>query len=221
MELLEKVNPLSSCEGAALILDGTGDKVTYAVTGKTYEVNDVGILHPDPISLPANSRLRAGQVGWITCGMKDATEGQLKSLLCVRSVDSYACPRQHTLATLYIITTNLSNCLKKWKKQFLWCLLASIRPRAKTILVWQRRSNGYIPQSAFLISITLTEIRSIQLTLTDRSIILQPAASPALGQGFRLGFLGALHLDVCRQRLLDEYGAEVIVTKPFVPIRGQ
>jgi translation factor GUF1, mitochondrial len=56
-------------------LDRAGDKLTSAATGKTYEVNDVGILHPDAISLPTNSRLRAGQVGWLTCGMKDATEG--------------------------------------------------------------------------------------------------------------------------------------------------
>ena len=41
----------------------------------------------------------------------------------------------------------------------------------------------------------------------------------ALGQGYRLGFLGTLHLDVFRQRLEDEYGHEILVTTPTVPFR--
>lgn len=59
-----------------------------------------------------------------------------------------------------------------------------------------------------------------QLTLNDRSVTVQRESSVALGQGFRLGFLGTLHMDVFRQRLLDEYGSDVIVTRPFVPIRS-
>ena len=44
-----------------------------------------------------------------------------------------------------------------------------------------------------------------RLTLTDRSVTMQRESSAALGQGFRLGFLGALHADVFRQRLEDEW----------------
>jgi translation elongation factor EF-4 len=40
--------------------------------------------------------------------------------------------------------------------------------------------------------------------------------SAALGQGWRLGFLGLLHMEVFNQRLEQEYGAEVIVTVPSV-----
>ena len=42
----------------------------------------------------------------------------------------------------------------------------------------------------------------------------------ALGQGFRLGFYGALHLEVFRQRLEEEYASETVVTKPFVPVKS-
>ncbi|KAG0144527.1 hypothetical protein CROQUDRAFT_659847 [Cronartium quercuum f. sp. fusiforme G11] len=58
-----------------------------------------------------------------------------------------------------------------------------------------------------------------QLVLNDRSVAVQKESSVALGQGFRLGFLGTLHMDVFRQRLSDEYGSEVIVTRPFVPLK--
>lgn len=61
---------------------------------------------------------------------------------------------------------------------------------------------------------------SFQLTLTDRSVAIQRESSAALGQGFRLGFLGSLHMDVFRQRLEDEYDANIVVTAPTVPYKG-
>lgn len=58
-----------------------------------------------------------------------------------------------------------------------------------------------------------------RLTLNDRSVSVERESSIALGQGFRLGFLGTLHMDVFRQRLEDEYQSEVIVTAPTVPYK--
>ncbi|BGP54534.1 Translation factor guf1 mitochondrial [Rhodotorula sphaerocarpa] len=58
-----------------------------------------------------------------------------------------------------------------------------------------------------------------RLTLTDRSVTVSRESSSFLGQGFRLGFNGSLHMDVFRQRLEDEFDEEVIVTRPLVPVR--
>ncbi|KAG8763099.1 Translation factor guf1 mitochondrial [Ceratobasidium sp. 423] len=58
-----------------------------------------------------------------------------------------------------------------------------------------------------------------RLLLTDRSVTANRESSASLGQGIRLGALGSLHMDVLRQRLEDEYGAQVIVTAPTVPYR--
>lgn len=58
-----------------------------------------------------------------------------------------------------------------------------------------------------------------RLAINDRSITMQRESMTALGQGYRLGFLGTLHLDVFRQRLEDEYGHEILVTTPTVPFR--
>lgn len=45
-----------------------------------------------------------------------------------------------------------------------------------------------------------------RLLLTDPAIEARPDVNPALGQGFRCGFLGILHLDVFKQRYVAELG---------------
>ncbi|KAI8893811.1 P-loop containing nucleoside triphosphate hydrolase protein [Globomyces pollinis-pini] len=56
-----------------------------------------------------------------------------------------------------------------------------------------------------------------RLSLNDASVSVQKETSSSLGQGFRLGFLGTLHMDVFRQRLEEEYDTTVINTMPTVP----
>jgi elongation factor 4 len=56
-----------------------------------------------------------------------------------------------------------------------------------------------------------------RLTLNDASVSVQKETSTSLGQGFRLGFLGTLHMDVFRQRLEEEHDTQVINTMPTVP----
>lgn len=58
-----------------------------------------------------------------------------------------------------------------------------------------------------------------KLVLTDSVVTVAPDTSPALGHGFRLGFLGLLHLEVFVQRLQQEYQAEPIITAPSVTYR--
>ncbi|KAK4306724.1 hypothetical protein Pmani_021467 [Petrolisthes manimaculis] len=58
-----------------------------------------------------------------------------------------------------------------------------------------------------------------RLCLNDGSVTVQTEASSALGQGWRLGFLGLLHMDVFNQRLEQEQGAQVITTTPSVPYK--
>ncbi|XP_049287749.1 translation factor GUF1 homolog, mitochondrial [Anopheles funestus] len=55
-----------------------------------------------------------------------------------------------------------------------------------------------------------------KLVLNDSAVTVTPDSSPALGQGWRLGFLGLLHLDVFSQRLQQEYDAEPVLTAPSV-----
>jgi translation factor GUF1, mitochondrial len=55
-----------------------------------------------------------------------------------------------------------------------------------------------------------------KLILNDSAVTCTPDSSPALGQGWRLGFLGLLHLEVFSQRLQQEHQAEPILTAPSV-----
>jgi GTP-binding protein LepA len=52
--------------------------------------------------------------------------------------------------------------------------------------------------------------------LNDSSIIYEKETSAALGHGYRLGFLGMLHMDITLERLKREYGQDLIATMPSV-----
>uniref|UniRef100_A0A1A9X1G1 Translation factor GUF1 homolog, mitochondrial n=1 Tax=Glossina brevipalpis TaxID=37001 RepID=A0A1A9X1G1_9MUSC len=58
-----------------------------------------------------------------------------------------------------------------------------------------------------------------KLILNDSAVTVNIDSSPALGQGWRLGFLGLLHMEVFCQRLEQEHGAEPIITAPSVTYR--
>jgi GTP-binding protein LepA len=52
--------------------------------------------------------------------------------------------------------------------------------------------------------------------LNDSSIVYEKETSAALGHGYRLGFLGMLHMDITIERLKREYGQDLIATMPSV-----
>lgn len=58
-----------------------------------------------------------------------------------------------------------------------------------------------------------------KISLSDSSISYEPESSKALGFGFRIGFLGLLHMEILQERLEREFNLSIVATAPSVEFR--
>jgi translation elongation factor EF-4 len=77
--------------------------------------------------------------------------------------------------------------------------------------------SGFFPEESSDFNLLRKSIE--KLCINDSSVSLSDDSSPALGQGYRIGFLGLLHMEIFKERLENEFKQSVIITAPNVPYK--
>ncbi|KAL0332045.1 UNVERIFIED_CONTAM: Translation factor GUF1, mitochondrial [Sesamum calycinum] len=186
------------------VVDGAmrkGEKISSAATGQSYEVLDVGIMHPE---LTQTGVLLTGQVGYVVSGMRSTKEARVGDTL------------YHTRSTVKPLPG----------KVFLMLMMDMSDDPILGNETFMQYFTGFKPVKhmvfAGLYPADGSDFEALshaieRLTCNDASVSVTKESSTALGLGFRCGFLGLLHMDVFHQRLEQEHGAHVISTVPTVP----
>src|SRR5690606_135026 len=151
-----------------------GVKVRVQFTGKTDQVDSVGVFNPKHTS---TADLKAGEVGFIIAGIKDIHGAPVGD-------------------TLTLAATPDVEMLPGFQR---------VKPQVYA---------GLFPVS----SDDFEDFRDAlqKLTLNDAALQYEPESSDALGFGFRIGFLGMLHMEIIQERLEREYDLDLITTAPTV-----
>ena len=149
-------------------------KITILSTGRSYQVDKVGVFTP---KREDREELGPGEVGFVVASIKDI----------------FGAPVGDTI-------TGTEN------------------PAATTLPGFQqvqpRVFAGIFPVEADDYE-NLREALS-KLRLNDAALQYEPETSQALGFGFRIGFLGMLHMEIIQERLEREYDLDLITSAPTV-----
>ncbi len=151
-----------------------GDKVRMIRSGRTYEISDIGRLHPRMES--SVDGLEAGEVGYVSAAIKALTDVKVGDTMTHEDRQAPALDGFREM------------------KPMVYC---GLYPSGET---------------------TYDQLREAveKLTLNDASFRWAPESGGALGHGFRCGFLGMLHMEICQERLEREHDLDMVQTAPTV-----
>ena len=151
-----------------------GQKIQMMSNKVSYDIEKVGVFTP---KLKYVDRLTAGEIGFITAGIKKVADCKIGDTL----------------------TEEKEPCDKA---------LPGFKPSQPVVFC------GLFPYDASQFNDFKDSLE--KLSLNDSSFSYEQESSAALGQGFRCGFLGLLHMEVIRERLEREFNLQLITTAPSV-----
>jgi GTP-binding protein LepA len=150
------------------------DNILFMASGKSYEVSEVGVFHPEMVEI---DDLSAGEIGYIIAGIKEIQEAKVGDTI-----------------------TNAQDPTDKPLPGY-----KEVKP-----MVYAGLYPG-LPEYYEDLRKALEKLK-----LNDASLVFLPENSPALGYGFRVGFLGLLHMEIVKERIQREFDLAVILTVPSV-----
>ncbi|MEK7217754.1 MAG: translation elongation factor 4, partial [Patescibacteria group bacterium] len=165
--------------------------IAYAARAKA-EVLEVGYFSPGFVPSPS---LEAGEIGYIATGLKDP--GQIR---VGDTVTNYP-------ITNYELRTQTDHPQSPIRNSKFVPLEGYKEPRPMVFA-------SFFPKEGEQYNFLKDALS--KLKLTDASLTFEPEASAGLGRGFRVGFLGMLHVEIISERLHREFNLNLIISTPSV-----
>ncbi|CAD2216923.1 GTP-binding protein LepA [Angomonas deanei] len=189
------------------VMDGTvtaGTTVTFFHSRKYFEVREVGIIHP---VLHPTYALTAGMVGYVFLPGLSKKDIRIGDTLCTVPIKKFS------LASPTEVNEKAKNAQEEEEKQDKYKIYPVPGFKQAQPVVFA----GFYPDEEGSIS-RLREAVDL-LCINDPSVTVDTLQCQALGAGLQLGFLGLLHMQVFKERLLAEFDQTVLMTPPQVQYR--
>ncbi len=173
------------------------EKIIAFATGAKADVIEVGYFSP---ALKQAAQIFSGEIGYIATGIKDPGQIRVGDTITKIPNSKFQIPNKSQISN----SENLG--FDAWDSGF--TPLAGYKEPKPMVFA------SFFPENAD----NYDELRDAlsKLKLTDASLTYEPEASAGLGRGFRLGFLGMLHVEIISERLKREFGLNLIVSTPSV-----
>ncbi len=154
-----------------------GDRISLIRSGVDYEVTEIGRM--TPVMKPESGGLAAGEVGYLTAGIKSLSDIKVGDTLTLKGRPADPLPGFRDAVPMV-------HC--------------GLYTSGET---------------------TYDQLRDAveKLQINDAAFTFEPESGGALGQGFRCGFLGMLHMEICQERLEREFDLDMVQTAPTVLYR--
>jgi len=178
-----------------------GEKLKLLRADAEFEALEVGCLKP---KYSPTGEIAAGEIGYIVTGLKSVRDARVGETVWKKAKQSAVGSRQS--ADFEIKKKLSANCELR-------------TANSPTPLPGYQKVSPFVFAGIFANDADdYPELRDAleKLSLNDASLSFEPERSTALGFGFRVGFLGLLHLEIIQERLEREYDLDLIVTAPSV-----